>query len=88
MTVIKFPRDYQEPPPEPEPQLELWPDLPALEPLDKHEQLRQVIAEIADDIAGAVAHLRTLNITGVFTHLCVARNRLARLDDFVGEVTL
>jgi hypothetical protein len=88
MAVIKFPRDYQEPPPEPEPQLELWADLPALEPLDKHEELRQIIAEIADDIARAVAHLRTRNIVGAFTHLCLARNRFAWLDDFVGEVTL
>jgi len=88
MAVITFPRDYQEPPPEPETQLELWPDLPALERLDKHEELKQVVAEIADDLAGAVAHLRTRNIAGAFTHLCVARNRLAWLDDFVCEVTL
>jgi len=88
MSVIRFTRDYKEPPPGPETQLELWPDLPALEPLDKHGELRQVIAEIADDIAGAVAHLRTRNIAGAFTHLCAARNRLAWLDNFVGEVTL
>src|SRR5215475_1917729 len=47
LAVIKLPRDYKEPPPEPEPELDLWPDLrrpdlPKLlkspnKPLCKHE---------------------------------------------------
>ena len=51
MAIIKLPRDYKEPPLEPEPQLELWPDLPKLlkspnEPFSKRE-LKKLLAVIA-----------------------------------------
>jgi hypothetical protein len=87
MAVIKFPRPYQEPLPEPE-QLSLWPELlPTLpEPLSKRELLRLRIAQITDEIAGAVAHLRARDIAGVFGHLHAARKYLEWLDDDVCEV--
>jgi hypothetical protein len=55
---------------------------------DGRPSLRLISGASAPNHDGAVAHLRTRNIAGAFTHLCVARNRLAWLDDFVCEVTL
>jgi|RhiMetdeSRZDD1v2_1073273.scaffolds.fasta_scaffold3834685_1 hypothetical protein len=64
VTVIKFPRDYQAPPPEPEPQLELWPDLPKRlkspnEPLSKRE-LKKLLAAMAADLDSITEYVESV----------------------------
>jgi len=64
MAVIKFPRDYKEPPPEPEPQLELWTDLPKRlkspnEPLSKRE-LKELLAAMAADLDAITEYVQSV----------------------------
>jgi hypothetical protein len=58
MAVVRFPRPYREPPPEEPPQLELWPDLPALLPPDApltKRELSSLLAAMARDLAAITA---------------------------------
>ena len=86
MTIVRFPREYREPPP-PErehEQLELWPELPPLG-LDQRQEVSQLLAGTTDEVGAAFAHLRVCDIAGAWGHLCAARRYLAWLDDIVCE---
>lgn len=53
MPVVKFPRAYREPTPQPE-QLELWADLPEL---PRRLSSKELLAHIADELDAAIAYL-------------------------------
>ena len=85
MTIVRFPREYREPPPpEREQQLELWPELPPLG-FDQRQEVSQLLAGTTDEVGAAFAHLRVCDIAGAWGHLCAARRYLAWLDDIVCE---
>ena len=84
MTVVRFPREYREPPPPEREQLELWPELPPLG-LDQRQEVSQLLAGTTDEVGAAFAHLRVCDIAGAWGHLCAARRYLAWLDDIVCE---
>ena len=55
MTVVQLPREYREPPPpEREPQLELWPDLPAT---PRRATPSSLLAEIKQEFAALYEHV-------------------------------
>ena len=57
MTVVRFPREYREPPPPEREQLELWPELPPLG-FDQRQEVSQLLAGTTDEVGAAFAHLR------------------------------
>ena len=60
MTVVRLPREYREPPPpEREPQLELWPDLPAT---PRRATPSSLLAEIKQEFAALYEHVDAIHL--------------------------
>ena len=60
MTIVRFPREYREPPPPEREQLELWPELPA--PPPKRDAAIATLTEIAEAFDAISEHLDAIRI--------------------------
>lgn len=71
MAVVRFPKEYQEPPPPKPDQLELWPDLPAAPVRDT---LKTLLAEIENEFAAISAHVDAVRIAFALLEDCEAES--------------
>ena len=78
MTVVRFPREYREPPPpEREPQLELWPNLPAT---PRRATPSSLLAEIKQEFAALYEH-----VDAICAHADAIHLGFALLDSLYGD---
>ena len=78
MTVVRFPREYREPPPpEREPQLELWPDLPAT---PRRATPSSLLAEIKQEFAALYEH-----VDAICAHADAIHLGFGLLDSLYGD---
>jgi hypothetical protein len=71
MGVVRFPKEYQEPPPSEPDQFELWPDLPAPPARDTRQTL---LAEIEERFAQISAHVDAVRIVFALLEDCEAES--------------